>query len=118
MKDKPYIDPATKHFVIDGKRYIIGRTTYKKIGKIKHADKMFLEEIDTKKEDAVISDIVSYIRKGVKLEKVLKQMIKSRLSVGEREKLLKLLTEKKGKFEEQEGCYGWAIGKKYFQLFE
>ena len=118
MKNKFYIDSATKQFVIGGKRYVIGRTLYRKIGEIKHADKMLLEEVDTKKEDNVISEIVSYVRKGVNLEKVLSQAIKSQLSLGQREKLLKLLVKAKGKFEEQEGCYGWAIGKRFFQLFE
>ena len=117
-KQTMYVDCSTKRFMLNGKAYRLGRTTTKKIGKITHQDKILLEEIDVEREEAVLDEIARKIKKGVTVENVIREAIKNKLGSSEREKLLKLLSKKGARVEEQNGCYGIVVNGKHFQLFD
>jgi len=117
MKKELYIDPHRNHIIVDGKRYIIGKAKYKKVGGIKHIDQYKLEEIKLSDYDNVLDEIVKRVKNKVSIEKVLKEAFK-KLSFNDRNKLLKLLKNNKAKIQEQEGCYGIVVDGKHFQIFE
>ena len=117
MKKELYIDPHTKHIVIEGKQYVIGRTRYKKVDGIKHIDRYDLEEVDPKDED-ILNEIARKLAKKVSPEKIIKEALKKQLGVSERKRLLKVLKVKKAKVTEQDGCYGIVVDGKHFQIFE
>jgi len=117
MKRELYLDPHRQHIIIEGKRYVIGKAKYRIVDGVRHIDRYKLEEVKLSDYNKTLDEIVKRVKNKVSVEKVLKEALK-KLSVSEREKLLKLLKTGKGKVREQEGCYGIAVGKKYFQIFE
>ena len=117
MKQELYIDPHRNHIIVGSKRYIIGRAKYKIIDGIKHIDRYELEEIKLSDYDDVLNEIVYRVKGKINVEGVLKEAFK-KLSFNDREKLLKLLKNKKVKIQEQEGCYGIVVDGKHFQIFE
>ncbi len=113
-----YIDGFTGHFVLDGEHYIIGKTVYKKIGKVKHIDKRLMEKVEPKREEEILNEIARKIKHGLNVEKIIREAMRKQLGSGQREELLKLLQGKKAKVKEHNGCYGIEIKGKYFQLFD
>jgi len=118
MKENPYVDGFTNNFVIGGKNYVLGRTIYKKIGKIKHVDKILLEEVNPKKEADILDEIARKIKDKVSPEKIIREAIKKQLGTSQRKKLLNLLKNGDAKIKEHDGCYGIELKGKYFQLFD
>ena len=118
INEERYIDPHRSHIVIDGKRYIMGKTKYRMVDGIKHIDRHFLEEVSLSHEDGILDEIAQKLKGKVSVEKIIKEAIKKRLTGNQREKLLKLLQNKKAKVSEQEGCYGIVVDGKHFQIFE
>jgi len=117
-KETPYVDGFTNNFVIFGKHYVMGDTIWKKIGKVKHIDKILLEEVEPKKEASILDEIARRMNGKVSPEKIIREAIKKQLGTFQRKELLKLLKDGKAKIKEHDGCYGIELKGRYFQLFD
>src|SRR3990167_2321276 len=111
-----YVDASTKHFVIYGKRYVLGKTTTKKIDGVVHKDKIILEEIDVEKQNNLLDEIAKKIKKGITVEKIIREAISKQLGSNEIKQLAKLLRNGKAKVKEQDGCYGIIVKGKHFTI--
>ena len=121
MKKKqegPYVDGFTNDIVIFGKHYVMGDTVWKKIGKVKHVDKILLEEVKPKKEASILDEIARIMNGKVSTEKIIREAIKKQLGTFQRKQLLNLLKDGKAKIKEHDGCYGIELKGKYFQIFD
>lgn len=121
-KEKPYIDPVTQHVVIDGVHYVQGRTKFKKIDGIEHDDKYTLVPVDPDAIDRDVKYIANKLKKAVKVEDVLYEIVK-KMSITQRTRLINIL-KRNPPLSMQKGCLGVKVGPgkgkwgAYIRLFE
>lgn len=122
VKKKLLYHPDKQLFEMDGKTYQFKRIKYKKIGKVEHEDVHIYEEVDVNKLDRLRKTISSKLKKNIKPERVIEEVIKG-MPEKNLKKLIDQLNKKGTKVSTHDGCYGIEIdtGKKtsvYLSLFD
>ncbi len=127
-KDKIHMTPDGI-LVVNGKEYISGKDTLKKIDGIEHLDKTTFKEFNRKELNTRIAFIAEKISGSLTKEDLLKELLKKQVA-SEIDKLYKVLSEptknkKPKKITKQDGCIGIKIGTgkpktggRYFQLID
>jgi len=119
MKQPEVFMPASeglRTIMINGKKYILEKATFKKIDKVEHGDKLVFVPFDKEEYKTNQDKLVEAIMHQVTGEELVRELVK-KIDYKTMRRMVKQLDENKP-VKKQSGCLGIKIGNVYTQLID
>jgi len=102
--------------IVDGKKYIFEKETFKKIDKVEHSDKMVFRELNEDQYEYYLNLVVDTIADNVAKKEMIREIVK-KIDYKTLRRLATRIEDGKD-IKKQKGCIGFKIGDAYIQLID
>lgn len=118
MKQKKIVIIAQNpnFIIVDGKKYIFEKETYKKIDNIEHADKIIFKEFDEQDYNYCLNLLIETIAENTAKKELIRELVK-KIDYKTLRRLANRIDSGKA-IKKTRGCLGLKIGDAYLQLID
>ena len=102
--------------IVDGKKYILEKETFKKIDKVEHSDKLIFKEFDEDEYNSSLNLVVDTIADNIAKKELIRELVKN-IDLKTLRRLSRRIESGKS-IKKQDGCVGFKIGDAYIQLVD